>query len=186
MFIEQLDNTRLLITLENDDLGVFDLNPKKILTEDRETKRLFKQILTLAAIKTGVTLKNKSISVELMPYDSGCFLLVTIRNKKRKIYRIKKNDSYLLAEFHSPDDVLHSLKSLYTKGFSHFSCSLYTDSDKYYLLFKSKANIPTDLKIILSEYGKIKSCSKLTKSKLNESFKLLHGENSISYIGSML
>ena len=186
MFIEQLDSTRLLITLENEDLGVFDLNPKTVLNEDKNTKKLFKQILTLAAVKTENKKKNKSVSIELMPYDNGCFLLATINTKKRKIYKIKKNDSYLLAEFNSTGDVLRSIKLLHTKGLSHYSCCLYTDSKRYYLFFTSKASIPTDLKIILSEFGKIRSCTLVTKSKLNESCKLLHGENSIAYIGSML
>lgn len=186
MFIEQLDKTRLLITLENDDLGVFDLSPNTIVMEDRNTKRLFKQILTLAAVKTGITLKNKSISVELMPYDNGCFLLATIKNKKRKIYKIKKNNSYLLAEFRSINDVLHSIKAIYSKGCEELNCCFYADSDKYYLLFTSKTKLPTNIKIILSEFGKISSCTFVTKRRIEESCRLLYGENSIKYIGNIL
>ena len=78
MFIEQLDKTRLLITLENEDLSIFDLSPDSLSMEDKETRDLFKQLLALAAVKTGVVLRNKTISVELMPYDRGCFILATI------------------------------------------------------------------------------------------------------------
>ena len=75
MYIEQLDKTRLLINIEQQDLSIFELRPDTISMANEETRNLFKQILALAAVKTGISLHDKTISVEVMPYDKGCFIL---------------------------------------------------------------------------------------------------------------
>ena len=186
MFIEQLDRTRLLITLENEDLSVFELTPKSIDFEKKKTKRLFKQILGLAAVKTGIPLRDKTISVELLPYEGGCFLLATIKNKKRKIYKIKKNHSYFLASFDSADAVLDALKELHRKDNSEFRCSLYSNGGKYFLLFRSIRKLPDSFRIILSEYGTAAACGSLAASHIEENFTLLHRDSAISVIGSLL
>ena len=156
MFIEQLDKTRLLITLESEDLNIFDLEPNSLSMEDKDTRDLFKQLLALAAVKTGVVLRDKTISVEVMPYDRGCFILATIKSKsKRKIYKIKKTTSYLLVKFSNAGAMLDAVKNLYCKGFTEYSCNLYVGDGSYYVLISSKASIPTGIRILLSEYGKI-------------------------------
>ena len=169
MFIEQLDQSRLLITLESEDLSIFDLEPDSISMEDKNTQNLFKQLLALAAVKTGVVLRNKIISVELMPYDRGCFILATIKSKSsRKIYRIKKDDSYLPVKFKNVCDMLDTVKNLHIKGYAQYNCSLYSNENFYYLLISSKAVVPQSVKIMLSEYGKILPGDALTVSRIRE------------------
>ncbi len=187
MFIEQLDKTRLLITLEHEDLDVFDLEPYSISMENKETKSLFKQLLTLAAIKAGITIKDKVLSVETMPYDFGCFLLVTIKPKnKRKIYKIKKFCSYLLAEFENASAMLDGVKKLYSENLITYSCDLYSGNGKYYLLFTSKAVLPNTLSLLLAEYGKIIPYSQLAVSRLEEFCRLLHKSDTIEHIGGKI
>ena len=187
MFIEQLDKTRLLITLENEDLSIFDLSPDSLSMEDKETRDLFKQLLALAAVKTGVVLRNKTISVELMPYDRGCFILATIKGKgTRKIYRIKKTTSYLPVRFENIGDMLDAVKNLYVKGFTEYNCSLYGDRNFYYLLMSSKAAIPKSARIMLSEYGSILPGDNLTVSRIREVCKLICEDNSIVSLGKQL
>lgn len=187
MFIEQLDKTRLLITLESEDLSVFDLEPDSLSMENKETRDLFKQLLALAAVKTGVVLRNKTISVELMPYDSGCFILATIKAKgTRKIYKIKKTTSYLPVKFGNVTAMLNAVKNLYTKGFSEYNCSLYSGESYYYLLMSSKAAVPKAVRIMLSEYGKILSDDSLTVSRIRETCSVICEDNSIALIGRQL
>lgn len=187
MFIEQLDKTRLLINLESEDLSIFDLEPSSISMEDKETRDLFKQLLTLAAVKTGIVLRNKTISVELMPYDRGCFILATVKAKStRKIYKIKKTTSHLLMKFKSASDMLDAVKLLYDKGLSEYSCSIYSGKKLYYLLISSKASVPKAIRIMLAEYGKICPCDKLTIGRLSEFCTLVCKNNSIAYLGKKL
>lgn len=187
MYIEQLDKTRLLITLEHEDLDVFDLEPYSISMENKETKALFKQLLTLAAIKVGIQIKDKILSVETMPYDFGCFLLVTIKPKSdRKIYKVKKDISYLLVKFENPMDMLDCLKKLHIKSFNDYNCNLYRYNKKYYLLFFSKAIFPHYLSLLLSEYGRILPCDRVTTSRISELYECLHKFDTIKYIGNKI
>lgn len=187
MYIEQLDKTRLLITLEHEDLDVFDLEPYSISMENKETKALFKQLLTLAAIKAGIQIKDKVLSVETMPYDFGCFLLVTIKPKcTRKKYRIKKDTSYQLVEFENAMTMLDCLKNLYIRNFNKFNCNLYRYNGKYYLLFFSKAIFPTCLSLLLSEFGTILPCDGVITSRIEELYESLHKIDTIKYIGNKI
>ena len=187
MYIEQLDKTRLLITLEHEDLDVFDLEPYSISMENKETKALFKQLLTLAAIKAGIQIKDKVLSVETMPYDFGCFLLVTIKPKRnRKMYRVKKDISYLLVELENAMSLLDCLKNLQIKNFSNYNCNLYRYNEKYYLLFFSKAIFPPYLSLILSEFGTILPCDSVTTSRIEELYECLHEIDTIKYIGNKI
>ena len=187
MFIEQLDKTRLLITLESEDLSIFDLKPESLSMQDKDTRNLFKQLLALAAVKTGVVLRDKTISVELMPYDSGCFILATIKAKHtRKLYRIKKTDSYLPVSFGNVGDMLDAVKNLYSKGFVEYNCSLYSGKNIYYLLMWSKAAIPKSACILISEYGKILSGDNLTVSRIREVCSVICEDNSIGRLGKQL
>lgn len=187
MFIEQLDKTRLLINLESEDLNIFDLDPNSISMEDKETRDLFKQLLSLAAIKTGIVLRDKTISVELMPYDRGCFILATVKAKgRRKTYRIKKTTSHLLMKFKNVGDMLEAVKLLYDKGFSEYGCSLYRGQLRYYLLISSKASVPKNIRIMLSEYGKICQCDNLTAVRVNEMCTVICKDKSIETLGKQL
>lgn len=187
MFIEQLDKTRLLITLEHEDLDVFDLEPYSISMEDKETKSLFKHLLTLAAIKAGIPIKDKILSVETMPYDCGCFLLVTIKPKSnRRIYKIKKNHSYLIAEFDCVLSMLDALGRLYRQGYVAYNCSAYSNSGNYFLIFRSKASFPEDIITLLSEYSTVSKYSKLETVKLTEQCTPIVLNTAIDTIGSKL
>lgn len=187
MFIEQLDNTRLLITLEQEDLNIFELEPYSISFENNETKSLLKQLLTLAAIKAGVSIKDKSLSVEAMPYDSGCFLLVTIKPKgKRKIYRIKGESTQILTKFNTTEEMLGAVKRIYDTGINPADCSLFEGDGNYYLLIVSDRSLPEKVHHILTEYGEITPCSTMSKARLCEFFNTICEKNAISVVGSRL
>ena len=187
MYIEQLDKTRLLINLESEDLSIFDLEPKKISMADKDTQELFKQLLSLAAVKTGIALRDKTVSVELLPYDRGCFILATVKAKnRRKIYRIKKTTSYLLMKFKNVSDMLDAVKLLYNKELREYRCSLYSGKIGYFLLISSKASVPKNARIMLSEYGIIYPCDNLTAVRINEICTLICKDKSIDYLGKLL
>lgn len=187
MFIEQLDKSKLLITLENEDLNTFDLKPYSISLENRETKALLSQLLTLAAVKAGIQIKDRILSVEAMPYDTGCFLLVTIKpKKKRKLYRIKQEPAYLLAVFADTQKMLEAIKRLYSLGGERYSSTIYSYNGRFYLLISSKMEICKNFFAVMQEYGKVLPCGELTAARLNEYCSPLRSNDSISYIGSRL
>ena len=115
MFIEPLDKTKFLVTLVRDDLKIFNIAPNEISLNNENTRTLLKQILSLAAVKSGITLKNKILSVELIPFDNGCFMLVSTK-PDRKIYKIKKNSSYILVSFDSAAKIFDVLPFIIFKS----------------------------------------------------------------------
>ena len=185
MFIEPLDKTKFLVTLVRDDLKIFNIAPNEISLNNENTRTLLKQILSLAAVKSGITLKNKILSVELIPFDNGCFMLVSTK-PDRKIYKIKKNSSYILVSFDSAAKIFDVFEKIqHIKSFD-LKSSVYSKGEMFYLLLYSKVSIPKALKIILSEYGKIYPCDKLTVMQLEESCKTIHTLDSISYFGKII
>ena len=187
MIIEQLDSVRLLITLQAEDLHIFDLTPEQITMDRAESVMLIRQILSLALIKAGIRASQKSLSVETLPYSEGCFLLVTIKERaKSGRYRIKQSKSYSLLQTESADTLLSIIKHLYDFGAAYTSNLYRSESGRYYLLLISGQEITQRLKLLLSEYSLIIPCTRLTLSRLNETCTLLHGENAVDYIGSLL
>ena len=187
MYIEQLDKSRLLINIEHEDLSIFELEPDKISMSNNETRNLFKQILALAAVKTGISLRDNTSSVDIMPYNNGCFILATFKAKqKRKIYKIKKTSSYILTKFKNAADMLDAVKMLYNNGFIEYGCNMYSGSIGYFLLLSSKAALPKIMRIMLSEYGTICPCDGLTAVRLGEVCTLICRNKTVEYLGKQL
>lgn len=187
MYIELLDNTRLLITLEREDLLTFDLEPYSISVENSETRSLLRQLLTLAAVKAGIPLKDKALAIEALPYDCGCFLLVTIKSKnKRKIYRIKTEESRFLAEFNTISDAFAFMEQVSKSIPPTLLASVYSDDERYYILFKSKETIRKSFKLSVLEFGREIPCNMYTESYLNEHCKLLCSSENFSKLISTL
>lgn len=187
MFIEQLDSTRLLITLEQDDLKTFELEPYSISLENEEVKSLLKQLLTLAAIKAGIAIKDKVLSIETLPYDSGCFLLVTIKPKeKRKTYRIKTEQTDALIKFNNTTDMLSTIKKLYDIADTSQTSALFEDGKSYYLYIKQKGAMSERSKIILDEFGEFCDTGTYSEHRLNEYCNPICKLDAIRTIGSKL
>lgn len=187
MFIEQLDNTRLLITLEQEDLDTFELEPYSISLENNETKSLLKQLLTLAAIKAGMPIKDKVLSIEALPYDYGCFLLVTIKAKdKRRTYRVKSDVKTTLAYFPDVEAMLNAVKRLYDLSASVSDCSLFEYNGSYCLSLTYSNSCSESINRILSEYGKILPCGSFSMARLREFYNTVCEEDAIRKLGSQL
>lgn len=187
MFIEQLDSTRLLITLEQEDLNTFELEPYSISLENTETKSLLKQLLTLAAIKAGVPIRDRVLSVETLPYDCGCFLLVTIKpREKRRTYKIKNDGKTILTAFPDTEAMLNAVQQLYSSPAQMSDCSLFEHGGIYYLTLTHSNSDTQIVRGILEEYGEILPCGSLSKSRLSEFYNTVCENDAIEKIGSQL
>ena len=187
MFIEKLNTTHILIMLKQEELAAFKLEQSAISLTNPKTRLLFRQILALAAAKSGVSLRCKTISAEILPYQNGCFLLAEIKPKnERKTYRIKKTDSTYLAAFANAADMLDAVKILYENCAFPLNGSLYRKGKTYYILISSKAEISQNLKLLLNEFGQVTSCGVITINRIKETAVRLYDGNAISSIGKAL
>ena len=94
MTVEQIDSSKVLISLCNEDLTEYSLRFDTMSFNDPHSRRILNKLLTIACGKTGIKQeKDKSMLVEAMPHSNGCLILLTMNHKKKKrtVYRIKKN-----------------------------------------------------------------------------------------------
>ena len=90
MNIEQIDDSRVLITLCDEDMKSYSVSFDTMSLSDEHTKKVLKQLMYYASDKTGISFEKKHILIEALKYEHGCILLFTVSEKgKRKIYKIK-------------------------------------------------------------------------------------------------
>ena len=92
MTIEKLDESKLLIALCNKDMERLSITPDTMSLSDPDFKDTVKAILSLAVYESGINTTGRKAVIEAMPYDNGCFLLVSFVSKdgRGKRYRVVK------------------------------------------------------------------------------------------------
>ena len=186
MIIQQLDQKRLLINLSKNDLAAFNLSTNKFSFNDEATKLIIREILSLAVIKTGLIIKDRSLSVEALPHKEGCYILATLRTKSgRKKYHIKRNNDNILIRFDHAQDMLNAIDIIFCSNAKLIRSDLYS-KDRYYYLSLQTYSLPKKTKALLSEYGKIFRCNALTLSVLNESSNIIRQKDAVYYIGKII
>lgn len=164
MTIEQIDPSKVMIVLGNNDMKDFSLEYNTLSFSDPHSRKILSRLLTLACSKTGISIDNKKMLVEALPHKSGCLILLTLKPKtKRRAYRIKKADRYLCCIF--PDVERLITASVALKDKLPENIVFYFD-DKYYLLIEK--NIALHALAALEEFSQCYMCSKIAAAKVKE------------------
>lgn len=187
MTIEQIDNDRILIALCDEDMKSFSLEFESMTLSDPHVREMIQRLLNFASVETGISVKNKKMLIEAIPYVNGCLFLITLKQRthKRKIYKIK-NSRPIIIEFSETEDMLKCISIIYKAKIQHIYSDLYKFSSKYFLIIKTNRGVSRRLEGFLYEYGKRISGGSLTISKLNEYGKAIAQKNAIEAIGSVL
>lgn len=190
MTIEQLDNKRIIIDLKTDDLDALGLKYETIGLKDPKTRKLLRRLMTLAGIKTGIDILDKSLYIEAMPYDMGCVLLITVNaprpKEEPKKYRIKKDLNYTMFTFENTDDFLTSVRSLYEQGHIFTGSMVYHYKDKYCLIIYAQSAIPSKIKNHLLEFSESSTTQKIAIARVLEHGQPIAKRHAIMYIGSAI
>ena len=114
MTIEQIDNERILIALCDEDMKSFSLEFESMTLSDSHVKEMIQRLLKFASKETGISVKNKKMLIEAIPYINGCLFLITLTQKahKRKIYKIK-NARPIIIGFIDAEDMLRCISVVY-------------------------------------------------------------------------
>lgn len=155
MTVEQIDSTRLIIALCDEDMKNFSLNYDTLCLKDPHSNKILKQLLLLAEIKTGIDIHNKKIMVEAMNFENGCILLVTFSLKENLTYRrykIKTVPHIFIAEFKNVETLFLCIEKLCDKDLYIPPSSLYAWNGKYELIFVSKISLRRKLRHLLTEF----------------------------------
>lgn len=184
MIIEQIDSSKVLISLCNTDMEDYQLEFSTMDLENPHSKKILMRLLGIVCNKTGLSTKNKQLLLETLPLESGCLILVTFMDNKPKItkYRIKNQHNSLCFIFENSDNFINAVTLLYNENIYFRSSKAYLFGKKYYLIF-DRCPVPHKAKRILSEFGKRKPCNRIFLSALYEGGKTLCKSNAIDVIG---
>ena len=187
MTIEQIDSNRILIALCDDDMKSFSLEFESMTLSDPHVKEMIQRLLKFASNETGISVKNKKMLIEAIPYINGCLFLITLSQKthKRKIYKIK-NPRPTIIEFIEIEDMLRCISIVYKKKIQYIHSDLYKYGSRYFLIIKPVRGISHRLEAFLYEYGEKISGGNLTVSKLREYGKIIAKDTAIEKIGKAL
>ncbi len=184
MTIEQIDSSKVLITLCSDDMDDYRLKYDTIGFENPHSRKILKRLLNLACAKTGLSAQNKRLLMETLPCKSGCIILVTFMEKQKtpKKYRIKghgENYCYCFAEL---EELIKAVTLIYSQSLCVPSASTYLYGAKYYLVFEPYP-LPIQAKRILSEYGRQKRFGRAFAASLKEAAHTVCPRNSVRLMG---
>lgn len=170
MTVEQIDSTKVLISLCNEDLTEYSLRFDTMSFNDPHSRRILNKLLTIACGKTGIKQeKDKSMLVEAMPHSNGCLILLTMNHKKKKrtVYRIKRNTSGWCCLFRNVDDFISCMENLSNKGETLYRVSAYLFCERYFL-FIEQSRLPERITALLSEFGRLQRKETIFAKRLAE------------------
>lgn len=184
MNIEQLSTDKLKVFLSSFDLDKFELDYMSISTDSPGTRSMLKEILLEAKQKTGFSVKNCKLLVEVLPgKNEGCILYLTKMLCGNVPARKKKNQSSDCAEMKLCSYILSCSCLDDTIGaiscFSRYpdirlsDSSLYDLDGKYFLMFSPLSQDADKTRFLsllamLSEFGETERSSPVFEAMLSE------------------
>ncbi len=202
MKIEKLNENKIRITLNLDDLKENDIDFHTFMSNSIESQELFLHMLEKAEKEVGFVTEDYRIMIEALAMANGNFILTVTRleqekEKGKSSYRkkkinIKRKTSLMDNEksiycFNSFDELCEFctfLNNSLLKYLNNFvdSISLYEYNEKFYLVFSNIHINNTLLKSFtcaISEFAFLVPNSNLFESKLIEYGKLIIKDNAI-------
>lgn len=191
MKIEKLNENKIRITLDMNDLAEKDIDFHAFMSNPIESQNLFLDMLEQAEKEVGFQTRDCKIMLEAIAMSDGVFVLTVTRvqpemvkadtpvKRKVKIRRKIKNidcNKCAIFEFMNFDDFYDFCTSLSTEAMSTISKSigsskLYCYNSKYYLIVDKIANDQSLIKHFCSsilEFGKLVSNSSTYRGTISE------------------
>ena len=186
MTIEKLSTTRVLISLCREDMENFRLNISKMSFCDDSSRKVLMRLLELACREAGFTIGGKTILMEALPLQSGCLILVTFADKKkRRIYKVKSIKKRTVYVFEDAEKMLCAAETLYQSDTKLPLNNLWLFDSKYYAVFDC-CPVLKNTYSVLREYASKISFSPVTISRIQEGGKLIGSNNALGIIGEKI
>lgn len=188
MTIEQIDETRVLIALGQEDMTLLSLEYETMSFKNPDSKKVLKKLITLAKSKFGYTYTENSITIEALRYDTGCLLVLTLvpKGQSPKRYRIKKKSPEVLYTLQDSECLLELSSQLYRSGFLLTGSSVIEKDNIYFLKIKQGQIVPEKALRILQEYSLEKTTDKTQIARICENGQIIAEKHPILHIGSAM
>lgn len=192
MKIEKLNENKIKITINIDDLAEKNIDLYSFMHNTPETQDLFWDILNEAEKECGFNVDNSMICVEASTSGAGNFILIVTKTNEKPMLTANLNNAYKkknlklkrksisltspqnIYQFESFDDICEFVKVIDTSKIENDI--LYSMNEKYYL---QSSNMPFNN---ILEYASIARNPKLLEGKLKEYGKVLAGQNALQTI----
>lgn len=188
MIIEKIDETRLIISLADEDMKVFEINFDGFLWENKHSRNIIKKLLKFAKDQTGFSSHNKRLMVEVAPKKDGCVILFTLLSdyckRTSKLYQIKRKCKCFIFEFETSEDLICALERIYNLNDKVPDSKIILYNKCYYIILYCKDKIKFPLYSILSEYGYHILQKELYSWDMFKYGNVISKENAIYEIGS--
>lgn len=185
MNIEQLNSSKILISLCDKELEGYDLTFEKLNLKDHNARMVIEHILHHAEVRTGMTFKNQRLVIETMKYEHGCLMLITIiRNSLRKRYKVLARSTSYAFYFNNTENLLRCIEQLYLQKETNHHASLLFDGKGYYLILTNTI-LHSSFLLIANEYACSMRKGKFYCTGLKEQFQTIVAFNAIEKIGSV-
>ena len=182
MKIEQIDNSRILISLCDKELQKFSVTFESLDFSESHSRSVIREIIQNASAQTGIDMSNKKILIEALKYEHGCILLLTL-SKKRKTYHVKFYGNSDIFIFNSAESLLSCIKALYNIQNDKFFSSVFLYNQNYYLVIKSSSPLKSKYSHTIREFCISSKHNSLFNSFLLEHGKILISNNAVQHIG---
>ncbi|MEE0061322.1 MAG: adaptor protein MecA [Acutalibacteraceae bacterium] len=190
MNIELLDEKRVLIDLCVDDMQLLSLEYKNLSMQSPVNRKIINNLVRIAKLKTGFqTSKSSTVFVEAMPYQGGCFILITLKDSSKangKKYRVIRKLHKRVFMFNRCEEMLSAVEKLYPYKEQIVKSTLAFKDNIYYLLVHTPNNAITIAEIILSEFSSGGISGGIKIAHILEHSNIIAENNAIEKIGSAL
>lgn len=189
MNIELIDKKRVLFDLCNDDMKLLSIKYKEFNLKSSENVWIIKNLINIARERTGFYApKNSSLFVEAMPYDGGCFILITIKGKKLngKKFKVLKKPFKIMFSFKNCENMLCAIERVYRDSPSNFKSSIVLYEDCYYLLITSNTKVRNTAITTFREYSENSFSNSLKIAHIIEFGKTILKDNAIKIAGGAM
>ena len=188
MLLKVLDENRVKILIEDQDIELYDLPFEKINYDDRYSRAFIMELLQKTYEETGVNFCECKVMVEVIPGVSNSYyiLLSKIEGEGDKQIEFDKaepseNDAYIFC-LKTAEDLIRFLKQIYL--FYPIKNEVYFYNDSYYVLlnFTPQATSKNEFGFFLSqmeEYGERCKFKIINEAVLKEWGELLAGPNAL-------
>ena len=186
MTIEQLDDKRIIISLGNQELEQYAVTFESLNTTEKHSRALLKELLQKVSRQTGICLQNKRVMIEALQYAHGCLLLLTVTDKKRRLWRIRYHRQTEVFSFSELNCLLDCIKALYRMQPGKLDSAVYRCGTVYYLVLTASPAAAAKCRHTAGEFCRSRTCGRGFRAFLEEHGRVIVPKQALETIGSKL
>lgn len=189
MNIELIDTNKVLFDLCQEDMQLLSIEYTTLNLKSQESIYIIRKLIKIASNQIGFSAPNHSTAfVEAMPYDGGCFILITLNkeNFRGKKFRIIKRTFSRAFIFSSCENMLCAIEKLREMDTSNYLSTMVFHNNFYYLIITSSKKIRPSIYAVLTEYSQSNFIKPTEIAHILEFGNVIISNNAIEKVGGAM